>query len=274
MLVKKNDIYFIAEAGINHSGSLKKAIKLIDDACEAEADAIKFQTYITKLRAPKNNMEVFDILQKCELKHDDFKILKDYADEKHIQFFSTPFDIESAVYLKSIDVDVAKIASFDTTNLALIEKCIDLFQDLIISTGMTSIEQINNVVNRIKEDTNLIILHCISSYPMAPYEARLTNINTLKNLYNNHTIGYSDHSSAIEVPLYAIAAGAQVIEKHFMLENDKCVDEPVSITKNIFKNMVTEGNKICSILGKKEFGVRDVEKNSLVFRRYWNLCTN
>lgn len=268
MLVKKNDVYFIAEAGINHSGSLKKAIKLIDDACEANADAIKFQTYITKLRAPKNNMEVFDILKKCELKRDDFKILKDYADDKGIQFFSTPFDIESAIYLKSINVDVAKIASFDTTNIELIEKSIDLFQDLIISTGMTSIEQINNIVDRIKEETNLIILHCISSYPMAPHEARLTNINTLKSLYDKHTIGYSDHSSAIEVPLYAIAGGAQVIEKHFMLENDKCVDEPVSITKNIFKNMVTEGNKICSIMGEKEFGVRDVEKNSLVFRRY------
>lgn len=268
MLVKKNDIYFIAEAGINHSGSLKKAIKLIDDAFEAKADAIKFQTYITKLRAPKNNMEVFDILKKCELKQDDFKILKDYADDKGIQFFSTPFDIESAFYLNSINVDIAKIASFDATNIDLIEKCIDLFEDLIISTGMTSVEQINNIVSRVKEKTNLVILHCISSYPMAPNEARLTNINTLKNLYKKYTVGYSDHSSSIEIPLYAIAAGAQVIEKHFMLENDSCVDKPVSVSKEDFKKLVNKGNNISNIVGKEEFGVRDVEKSLLAFRRH------
>jgi len=267
MLVKKNDIYFIAEAGINHSGSLKKAINLIDDACEAKADAIKFQTYNSELRAPKNNKKVFDILKKCELKHEDFKTLKDYADDKNIQFFSTPFDIESAIYLKSVGINVAKIASFDTTNIDLIEKCIDLFEDIIISTGMTSIEQINKIVSLLKENTNLIILHCISSYPMAPNEARLTNINTLKNLYN-HIIGYSDHSSSIEIPLYAVAAGAQVIEKHFMLENDSCVDESVSISKKQFNNMVIKGNEIYHILGKEEFGVRDVEKNLLAFRRY------
>ena len=90
MLVKKNNIFFIAEAGINHSGSLKKAIKLIDDASEAGADAIKFQTYNTDLRAPKNNPDIYHILKKCELKFDDFKVMKEHAENKNIIFFSTP----------------------------------------------------------------------------------------------------------------------------------------------------------------------------------------
>jgi len=267
MLVGKNKIYFIAEAGINHSGSLKKAIKLIDDACHANADAIKFQTYKTELRAPKNNQEIFDILKMCELKFEDFKTLKDYADEKNIQFFSTPFDIESAEFLSELNIDTAKIASFDSTNIALIEKCVDLFENLIISTGMTSIQQIDEIIKKIKLETNLIILHCISSYPMDPSEARLANIEKLKSLYK-YLIGYSDHSSSIEVPLYAIAAGAKVIEKHFMLENDKCVDAPVSVSKNDFKIMVGKGNEINSIIGLPEFGVRDIEKELLAFRRY------
>ena len=175
--------------------------------------------------------------------------------------------MESAEFLKQLNLDLIKIASFDSTNLTLIKKCVDLFKNIIISTGMTSIKQIDDIMNVIKDDINLILLHCISSYPMDPLDAKLANIPILKKLYTCE-IGYSDHSSSIEVPLYAIAAGANVIEKHFMLENDDCVDSSVSITKTKFKEMIQEGNRIKLILGDSEFGVRESEKNLLQFRRF------
>ena len=263
---KKN--FFIAEIGINHGGSLKKAIELIDEAVDAKADAVKFQTYISHLRAPKDNDVVLDILKKCELKFSDFKTLKEYSDSKGIQFFSTPFDIESAEYLGEIGIKLAKIASFDTTNINLLKKASSIFDTLIVSTGMTSIKQIDNFIDILKTNNcKPIILHCISSYPMEVSEARLSNIPYLLSKYP-HLVGYSDHSPGIKIPLVAIALGAKVIEKHFMLENDDCIDKPVSITKKMFKNMVEQSSDIHKMIGDSMFGVRDVEKEALTFRRY------
>lgn len=261
--------FFIAEIGINHGGSLKKAKLLIDDAVEAGADAVKFQTYISELRAPKNNKNIFDILKTCELNYEDFKVLKDYSEYKGIIFFSTPFDIESVDFLSSIGVSIGKIASFDTTNTDLISHAASKFNSLIFSTGMTSLLQINECLKLIvKNKCEPIILHCISSYPLDAKDARLSNINYLKENYGEYKIGYSDHSNGIKIPLYAISLGANIIEKHFMLENDDCIDRPVSISKIKFKEMVTEANLLIEIMGNQEFGVRDAERSALTFRRY------
>ena len=266
-LIAKNETFFIAEAGINHGGSLKKAIKLIDKASEAGADAVKFQTYISELRAPKGNSEILEILKKCELPFEDFSTLKSYADSKNIQFFSTPFDNESASFLSKLDCNIAKIASFDSSNNILLNHSSKLFKTLILSVGMTTIEEIDNFVEVLKSNNcNPVILHCVSSYPMNYSDARLVNINYLSSKYP-FLIGYSDHSTGIQVPLYAIAAGAKVIEKHFMLEDDDCIDKPVSIDVNLFKKLIEESKILNSILGELSFGIRESEQQTKIFKR-------
>ena len=138
-MVKK---FLIAEAGINHNGNLKTALKLVDAAKKSGADAIKFQTYVTEKRISKKYKKIFQILKNCELKFSEFKIIKDYCDKKKIEFFATPFDIESVDFLSSIKVKYFKIASFDISNNELIDKIISKKKITIISTGMASLNEI------------------------------------------------------------------------------------------------------------------------------------
>ena len=143
-MLKKNEVFLIAEAGINHNGSLKKAFRLVDEAKRSGASAIKFQTYKTEKRVKKNN-PVFKILKKCELSFSQFEKLKKYCDKKKIIFFSTPFDIEAVNFLDNIKVKLFKISSFDISNYELIKSIADKGKPVIISTGMASINEINKI---------------------------------------------------------------------------------------------------------------------------------
>lgn len=263
-----NRVYVIAEIGINHGGDINLAKKLIYSAARAGADAVKFQTYLTEKRVPKDS-SIFNILKKCELPFDAFKELKEHADQYDIDFFSTPFDVDSVDYLESIGCDLYKIASFDVVNHDLLSRIASTKKPVIMSVGMSAMSEIEQAYEILRSKTDKIaILHCISAYPTDEKDANLAAIYTLKEKFDC-IIGQSDHTQDIVVPLYAVAAGAQIIEKHYMISNDmNCIDAPVSITEKQMEKMIQEIRRLEHILGNGEFGVRKAEKSCEVFRRY------
>jgi sialic acid synthase SpsE len=264
----ENRTYIIAEIGINHRGSVEVAKQLIDSAVKAGVDAVKFQTYMTEQRAPKGNDEIFKILKELELPFEAFKELKAYANQHQVDFFSTPFDKESVAYLESIGTDLYKIASFDVVNHALLREVAKTGKPVILSVGMSNLEEIDVAYNILKEGTdNIAILHCISSYPTKEEDANLANIYTLQEKYDC-IIGQSDHTNDIFVPLCAVSAGAQILEKHYKIDEAfECIDAPVSITEAQMSQLVQETRRVEKVFGSEVFGVREAETDIVQFRR-------
>ena len=263
----KKKVFLIAEIGINHNGSLKKAIKLVDAAIEAGVSAVKFQTYKTELRVKKDS-PIFSILKKCELSNEDFFIIKKYCDKKKIIFFSTPFDIKSIEFLEKINVKLYKVSSFDISNFQLINRVLQTKKPIIFSTGMASLKEIKKTYNICKiKKNNHALLHCVSSYPTKEEDSLLGNIKFLKNNFDC-TIGLSDHTNDIQTSIYSVVLGAKIIEKHFKLSaNDKCVDAPVSITPNQMRLLKDRLDLINKIIDLPKFGIRKTEKNTAQFKR-------
>ena len=262
-----NNTYIIAEIGINHGGDLDLAKKLIESAARTGVDAVKFQTYLTEKRVPKDS-PIFDILKKCELSFDSFLELKLHSEKFNVDFFSTPFDDESLDYLESINVGMYKIASFDIVNTNLLTKISKTSKPIILSVGMSNLKEINNAFEIIKSNSeNIALLHCVSSYPTVEKDSNLSVISKLKESFDC-VIGHSDHTNDIQVPLYAACCGAQILEKHFMIdENMDCVDSPVSITEKQMKKLVQQIRRIETIMGSTELKTRDCENGALTFRR-------
>lgn len=260
--------YVIAEIGLNHGGDLSLAIKMIDAAVSAGVDAVKFQTYKTEKRTFPGS-PIFDILKKCELPFEAFKELKDYSKSLHTDFFSTPFDDDSVDYLESIGCDLYKVASFDVVNIPFLSRVAKTGKPVILSVGMSNLDEIKTAVATLKEQTNNIaLLHCISAYPTKEEDANLAAIHTLHQEFDC-VIGQSDHTADILVPLYAVAAGAQIIEKHFKLDGqDDCIDNPVSITTSQTKKMVEEIRRLEKILGTGDVHSTEAQKGTEVFRRH------
>lgn len=262
-----NKVYVIAEIGLNHGGDINTAKRLIDSASRTGVDAVKFQTYLTEKRVAKNS-PIFDVLKKCELPFEAFKELKDYTETYNIEFFSTPFDEESVDFLESINCALYKVASFDVVNYKLLSKIADTKKTIIMSVGMANLSEIEEAFKILNNKTkNLAILHCISAYPTKEEDANLSAVYTLKEKFDC-VIGQSDHTNGIVVPLYAVATGAQIIEKHYKIdENMNCVDAPVSISEEQMRNLIKEIRRLESILGNGEFGVRVAEAGCKIFRR-------
>ena len=263
-----NRVYIIAEIGINHGGDLGLAKQLIASAARAGADAVKFQTYITEQRAAKDS-PIFNILKKCELPFDVYAELKAYAEEHQVDWFSTPFDDESVDLLQSINTSLYKIASFDVVNHEILIKIAQTLKPVIMSVGMSNTEEIDSAYEILKKHTgNIALLHCISAYPTGEKDANLAAIHALQQRYDC-VIGQSDHTVDIFVPLYAVAAGAQILEKHYKLDDDMdCVDAPVSISEEKMTKLVVETRRLESILGQGDLGVRAAEEGSVQYRRY------
>ncbi|MCP3930796.1 MAG: N-acetylneuraminate synthase [Bacteroidetes bacterium] len=263
-----NRTYVIAEIGINHGGDIEKAKALIDSASRAGVDAVKFQTYLTEKRAPEGNTAVFDILKKCELPFEAFLDLKVYAEQKSVEFFSTAFDIESLNFLESISCPIYKLASFDVINRTLLKEVALTGKPVILSVGMASIDEIKEAYEILKSGTEKVaLLHCISAYPTEEADANLAAIYSLQKNFDC-LIGQSDHTNSIRVPLYAVASGAQIIEKHYKIDDKMdCIDAPVSITESQMKEMIKEIRNIEKMFGRGELGVRKAEEGTTVFRR-------
>jgi len=266
-MLKDEKIFLIAEAGINHGGDLSYAIKLVDKAKYCGADAIKFQTYKTEKRVKKSS-KIFNILKKCELSYEDFFKIKNYCDKKKILFFSTPFDIESVTFLKKIKVKLFKIASFDISNYELVREIIKTKIPTIISTGMASLNEIKRIDNMFKsKNIPHNFLHCISTYPNDEKNSYLNNIKFLSETLKTK-VGLSDHTNDINTAIYSYILGARIFEKHFKLsKNHKCVDGPVSITPDQFLELRKKLLKMQKILGRATFGVRDIEKDTSIYKR-------
>ena len=267
--------FIIAEAGVNHEGSMQIAKRLIEEACEGGADAIKFQTYKANTIASKNSPAYWDttkepISSQYELfcKHDKFwkkemEELKSHCDKVGIEFLSTPFDIESAKFLNDL-MDVFKISSSDITNKPFIEFICNFKKPIILSTGASFLYEIQESVSWIERAGNtLALLHCVLNYPTPDENANLGMILGLKRAFPDKIIGYSDHTlpKDMQVCKNAILLGATIIEKHFthdktMTGNDHYHAMDTSdLTK--FKKDIEETFKI---LGKFEVSALDDEK--------------
>lgn len=261
-------VYVIAEIGLNHSGNIETAKQLIDSASRTGADAVKFQTYITEKRTAKDS-PIYGILKKCQLPFDAFKELKDHADNLGLEFFSTPFDEESVDFLEKINCNIYKVASFDVVNKKLLHKIANTGKTIIVSTGMSDLPEVEAAYEIINNKTDKIaLLHCVSAYPLKEEDANLANIFTLKNKFDC-VVGYSDHTDGIFVPLCAVAAGAQIIEKHYKIDgNMDCVDSSVSISEEQMREMVKDIRRQEDILGSFKLGLKAAEKGCEVCRRY------
>jgi len=238
-------IDFIAEVGINHLGDYSLAIEHIDKAIKAGATIVKFQTYLTSSRVNEQS-PIYSILKNCELELSRFNDLKAYCEAKGILFASTPFCLDTARYLLDIDCKIIKIASFHLSNLPLLRFIFesDTVDRIIVSTGVSSSSSIERLVRLYRSYTNsrkpdLELLHCISEYPVSnPRHLHLSNIHHLKNKYSLRT-GFSDHSIGSLIPALSVAYGAEIIEKHFTIDNSlPGADHSMSANPELFRELV------------------------------------
>ena len=249
----KNSCYTIAEAGANHEGSIEKAFKLIDAAKKAGSDSIKFQTYkaikLTTKSAPKywddgvSGESQFDVFKKLDsFEEDDWKQVFDYAKKQNITCFSTPFDEKSADMLYSLGTPAFKIASADITHIPLIKHIALKNLPVFLSTGMANEEEMKEAVDTIHDcgNENVILLHCVTSYPTNPEDANLEMIHSLEKDFPDCVIGYSDHTLGSIIPALSVIYGAKVIEKHFTFDTSlkQSRDHRLSLDSNSFREMI------------------------------------
>lgn len=230
-------VIIIAEAGVNHNGSMENALRLIDAAVDAQVDYIKFQTFKTELAISKNAVKAdyqientknstetqFEMVKKLELSHKQHEEIIAYCNTKGIKFFSTAFDLDSLQYLHDIGLDMVKIPSGEITNLPFLRKAARLFKKVILSTGMATMKEIHEVfevfINAGVTRENIAILHCNTEYPTPMQDVNLRAMLKIKEEFKTD-VGYSDHTLGIEVPIAAVAMGAKIIEKHFTLDKN------------------------------------------------------
>ena len=242
--------YFIAEGGLNHNGDIKLAKKLVEEAKNSGASAIKFQTFKTEEFVRKSN-KYYSLFKQAELTYEEFGELSDYAKQVGITFFSSPFDIESANYLKKIGVPAFKIASSDLINVPLIKHIAKMNKPMIISTGLSIMKEVEDAVNHCMYEGNdkISLLHCIAHYPTDPLEANLDAIHTMREKFRI-PIGYSDNGESTLVDLVAVSLGANIIEKHFTLDKKMPgPDHSFSIDPSGLKNLMCQIRDIEKIKG-------------------------
>ncbi len=278
-----NKVLIIAEAGVNHNGDLRLAKKLIDVAVEAGTDYVKFQSFkaekLVSKRAQKAEYQKqttgadesqFEMIKKLELSESDHLQLVDYCKTKNIGFMSSPFDVDGITYLNSLGVDFFKVPSGEITNLPYLRKLSEFDKPIILSTGMADMDEVKKAVE-VLGNKDLTILHCNTEYPTPMSDVNLKAMLTIRDELNMK-VGYSDHTLGIEIPVAAVAMGAEVIEKHFTL--DKTMEGPdhrASLDPNELKQMVVAIRNIEKALGdgvKKpspsELKNKDVARKSIV----------
>ena len=269
----ENKAFIIAEAGLNHNGSLKLAMELVDKAKEVNCDAIKFQTFKRDSRISSEVKSVKyaetvtgieesldEMFNRLSMPFAEQKELFKYANDQGIEIFSTPFDFESVDFLETLNVNLYKIASMDLVNLPLIKYVASTQKPIIISTGMSNLGQIEDAVEAVRKtgNKNLILLHCNSSYPAAPEEMNLKEISSLQSAFNI-PVGLSDHTFGLFVSQTAICLGANVIERHFTLDRTfEGPDHILSSEPNEMSDLVLMSEKIPQILGN---GVKRIQPN-------------
>lgn len=280
-----NKVIIIAEAGVNHNGSIETAKSLIDKAVEAGVDLIKFQTFksenlVTKTAKQaeyqqknigKKGDSQFAMLKKLELSHENHIELIRYCDAKGIRFFSTAFDMDSIDYLHSLNLGLWKIPSGEITNYPYLKKIASYKEPIILSTGMCELTDIENainvlVTNGVSKDT-ITVLHCNTEYPTPMKDVNLKAMLEIKEKFGVK-IGYSDHTEGIEVPIAAVALGATVIEKHFTLDkNMEGPDHKASLEPSELKAMVKSIRNIEQALGTGHKTISESERKNIEIAR-------
>ncbi|MFH2067770.1 MAG: N-acetylneuraminate synthase [Pseudomonadota bacterium] len=259
--------FIIAEAGVNHNGDPELAGKMIDAAIEAGADAVKFQTFRAEmlvnrntpkaeyqLKTTKSEESQYEMIKRLELDEKTHRILLNHCKLKNIVFLSTPFDLVSIDLLNDLGLEIFKIPSGEITNLPYLRKIGMLRKQIILSTGMTDLGEIEDAIDvLLKAGTTLkdiTILHCNTEYPTPVIDVNLNAMLTIKAAFPGIHIGYSDHSLGIEIPIAAVAMGAEVIEKHFTL--DKTMEGPdhkASLLPGELKEMIRAIRNVEKALG-------------------------
>lgn len=220
-------VYVIGEIGINHNGDVENAKKLIDVAVEAGCQAVKFQKRTPEISTPADQrdklrqtpwgeMTYLEYKYKVEFEQDEYAEITEYAKDKGIQWFASPWDVPSVAFLEKFDVPVYKVASASVTDIELLEALKETGKPIILSTGMSTLEQIDAAVDVLGKD-KLIILHATSTYPLPPAEANLRTIHTLQERYGV-PVGYSGHETGLQISLGAVALGAVAVERHITLD--------------------------------------------------------
>lgn len=263
----------IPEIGINHEGSLEKAIELVDSVIEAGGEIVKFQCHITEkemlntgIKPPNSCLPLWDIMKQCELSKDEEKYLFNYVKQKGLIYLSTPFSREAVDRLEDFGVSAYKIGSGECNNIPLIRHIASTGKPIILSTGMNDLESIRASVEEIgRHNVPLAILHCTSLYPTPYKDVRLNCITELCEAFPESIVGLSDHSIGIWTSLGAISLGALIIEKHFTVSKDwPGPDIEISIDTNELRQLITGANAIWESLGGTK-GILEDEKPVIDF---------
>lgn len=277
--------FIIAEMSGNHNQSLERALEIVEAAAKSGAHAIKIQTYTadtltlnveTKDFMIQDNESLWKGKSLYELYNEAYtpwewhKPIFDRAKELGLIAFSTPFDETAVDFLEELDVPLYKIASFENNHLPLIKKVASTGKPMIVSTGMATLAQLDELVRTVKEAgcKDLVLLKCTSTYPASPENTNILTIPHMKQLFDDVQVGLSDHTMGIGVAVASVALGATVIEKHFTLSRaDGGVDSAFSLEPDEMKALVEETERAWLALGKVTYGITDKEKASLKFRR-------
>jgi N-acetylneuraminate synthase len=268
--MQNKKVFIIAEAGVNHNGNLKTALKMVDAAVTAKVDAVKFQVFVPQLlvshKAKKaqyqkkftldsaNNQ--LEMLKKLALSKDEFITIKNYCDKKKIIFLATPFDFESADFIQNM-VAIYKISSTDLNNFLFLEHIAKKNKPIILSTGMSTLNEVARAVNVIRKYQKcpktvfapLSLLHCTSSYPCEFIDANLRVITIFRKRFRL-PVGYSDHTLGIDTAIAAVALGAAIVEKHFTLDkNMPGPDHNCSLSPQELKQLVNSIRNIEYAMG-------------------------
>lgn len=280
----ENKTLIIAEAGVNFNGDMEIAKKLIDVAVDAGADIVKFQTFKAKnlvsksakkadyqITNTKNDDSQFSMLKKLELPHEAHSMLRDYCNDRGIEFLSTPFDAESLRFLMDFGMDTIKVPSGEITNLPLLRLVASYDKKVIMSSGMANLEEVKDAAQVLidggTKKENITLLHCNTEYP-TPYAD--VNLRAMKTIADETgiAVGYSDHTLGIEIPVAAVAMGATVIEKHFTLSRE--MDGPdhlASLEPPELKQMVQSIRNVEAGLGSSEKKASPSEQKNIAIAR-------
>lgn len=275
----------IAEAGVNHNGSIELAKKLVDEAVSAGVDIIKFQTFKSEKLVSKSARQAeyqqrnigkkdegqLAMLKKLELSEDDHYDLINYCKERNIQFFSTAFDLESVEFLHKLGLGLWKIPSGEISNYPYLKLIASYGEPVILSTGMCELADIEAALNVLTtnglDKDKITILHCNTEYPTPMQDVNLKAMNEIAERFGVK-VGYSDHTKGIEVPIAAVALGASIIEKHFTLDrNMEGPDHKASLEPDELKQMVTAIRNIELAIGNGHKTVSDSERKNIEIAR-------
>lgn len=282
MGLSKNKVFIIAEAGVNHNGSLECAKQMVDVAVEAKADAIKFQTFSAERlackKAPKADYQLkstesgesqLEMLKKLELSDEEFVKLQEYCNRRGIMFLSTPFDVMSLKFLISIGMKMIKISSGEITDYPLLREAGKSRLPIILSTGMCSMVEVKEAISvlRCYGATDITVLQCNTEYP-TPYEdANLEGMLTLGK-ETNCNYGYSDHTEGNEIAIAAASLGAMIIEKHFTLDkNMEGPDHKASIEPKELCNLIRSIRNVERAMGDGEKKISNSERKNIDIAR-------